>query len=64
MVEVYDVQGRLVKTVFDGVGTAGVNEAVWTGLDEAGTEVGSGVYFYRFRAFDRDESRQVVVIAK
>ena len=61
-VEVYDLQGRLVKTVFDGIGTPGVNEAVWTGTDEAGTEVGSGVYFLRLRADGQEHSSRMVLL--
>ncbi|RME19069.1 MAG: T9SS C-terminal target domain-containing protein [Candidatus Zixiibacteriota bacterium] len=44
---VYDLQGRLVKTVAAGRYEAGRHSAVWDGSDAAGVPVSSGVYFYR-----------------
>ncbi len=44
---VYDLQGRLVKTVAAGRYEAGRHSAVWDGSDDAGKPVSSGVYFYR-----------------
>ena len=44
---VYDLQGRLVKTVAAGRYEAGRHSAVWDGSDDAGNPVSSGVYFYR-----------------
>ena len=64
VVEVYDIQGRRVKTVFDGLGTAGLNEVMWSGTDETSNAVGSGVYFYRLHAEGVDSSERVVVISK
>jgi hypothetical protein len=43
--EVFDVQGRLVRTLSDGVMQAGNYRAEFNG-----NEIGSGVYFYRLRA--------------
>ena len=47
---VYDVSGRLVRTLVDGEKGAGYHTAVWDGRDDAGTEVASGVYFCRMEA--------------
>jgi hypothetical protein len=44
---VYDVAGRLVRTLIDGNRPAGWHEAAWDGLDEAGRPAASGVYFCR-----------------
>lgn len=44
---VFDILGREVKTLVDGVLTAGNHSAVWDGLDYNGSAVSSGVYFYR-----------------
>jgi hypothetical protein len=48
---IYDVNGRLVRRLIDGetIG-AGRHGVVWQGLDDAGSAVGSGVYFVRLRA--------------
>lgn len=46
-VRIYDVAGRLVRTLVDDVLDAQVHEAVWSGEDDGGRRVSSGVYFYR-----------------
>jgi len=43
---VYDLQGRIVRRLEDGVRKdAGAHRVVWDGLNEVGRQVGSGVYF-------------------
>jgi hypothetical protein len=44
---VYDVTGRLVRSLVDGHRDAGQHEVLWDGLDFSGRAVGSGVYMYR-----------------
>ena len=44
---VYDVAGRLVRTLVDGDLPAGSQEAVWNGRDSSGRGVGSGSYLAR-----------------
>ena len=60
--EILDLQGRLIKTVFDAPAKKGPNEVTWDGRDATGASVGSGVYFYRFRALDQDQTRKLVVV--
>ena len=45
--KIYDVAGRLVKTINEGMRPEGRHFAVWNGLDGNGNQVSSGVYFYR-----------------
>ena len=61
-IDIFDVNGRLVKSIFDGIAQEGVNEAFWTGSDETGRQVASGVYFYRLRANTEDFSKKMVVV--
>lgn len=51
---VYDVQGRRVVQLASGERPAGTHHAVWSGLDEKGHPVQSGVYFVRLQATDAD----------
>jgi hypothetical protein len=44
---IYDVGGRLVRTLVDGPESAGQKSAVWYGTDGNGSSVSSGIYFYR-----------------
>ena len=61
-VAIFDLQGRLVKSVFEGPAAKGENQTTWDGRDASGLLVGNGVYFYRLKALDLDVSRKMVVI--
>jgi len=62
-VEVIDILGRKVKTVFEGPVEPGVHQVVWNGTDSNGRPVASGVYFYRIVS-DRgvSETRRMVYL--
>jgi hypothetical protein len=62
MLAVYDASGQLVRRLVDEVRPLGKNEAVWDGRSDAGTPVGSGVYFYRLTAGKFAESRKMVLL--
>jgi hypothetical protein len=47
---IYDICGRLVRTLADGDHQAGRHAADWDGKSPDGTAVRSGVYFYRMEA--------------
>lgn len=47
-VKIFDVSGRLVRTLADRMFEAGVSELTWDGTDDGGRRVARGVYFSRF----------------
>ena len=49
-IRVYDVAGRLVRTLVAGKESPGRHEAVWNGRNDTGEPVGSGVYFCTMEA--------------
>ena len=60
---VYDVAGHVVKTLVNGSLAAGWNVGIpWTGLDDAGTRVPSGVYFYRLVTADLTATKKMVLM--
>jgi hypothetical protein len=61
---IYDVEGRLVKTLVDEMVGEGYQyqERIWDGKDASGSQVGSGVYFYRLTAGDRTLTKKMVMI--
>lgn len=61
-IEIHDAAGRKVKTLADGEYAAGDFEVYWNGRDGTGLEAASGVYFLRFKAGKRTESRKLVLI--
>jgi hypothetical protein len=60
--KVFDVQGRLVRTLVDGVRLAGVHPIVWDRRSNGGQSVASGVYFYRLKAPGFEKSRRMVLL--
>ena len=46
-VNVYDLQGRLVRSLVDQVLGEGPHSVIWDGMDGSGQRAGSGVYFAR-----------------
>ncbi len=46
-ISVYDIEGRLVKTLVKGKFYAGIHNITWDGLDLYGNNVASGMYIYR-----------------
>ncbi|HSQ59625.1 MAG TPA: PQQ-dependent sugar dehydrogenase [Acidobacteriota bacterium] len=61
-VDVYDVQGRRVRSLHQGALPAGLHPIRWDGTSASGRAAASGVYFVRARADGRSESRSVVLI--
>jgi hypothetical protein len=59
--QVFDVRGRVVRTLVDrGVG-AGQHAATWRGVDDVGARVAPGLYFVRLDAEGEAWTRKVVV---
>jgi hypothetical protein len=63
-IRIYDVAGRLVRTLVDGVGQAGPHEAVWDGSSHHGQLVGAGVFFYRMTTGGWQSQRKVVFLER
>ena len=61
-VDVYDLQGRLVRSIEQPAAAAGEHVLVWDGRDAAGHGVESGVYLARYKAGSLTGIRRVVKI--
>jgi hypothetical protein len=59
---VYDVHGRLVRTLVDSEQSGGAKSLVWDARDDGGSLVATGVYFYRLDAPGFSETRKTVVM--
>ena len=62
-VTVYSVDGRRLRTLFDGPRAAGVDRIHWNGRDDAGRRVAPGMYVVRF-ALDGSELTQKLVLTR
>lgn len=60
--DVFDVRGRLVRTLTDGLQSAGQHRVVWSGDDRNGVAVASGVYFYRMQTPHQTLRRRMVLV--
>jgi hypothetical protein len=59
---VYDTQGRLVRTLADGVMIEGDHRVTWNGTDNSGAPVASGVYLYRLLTDGQVLSNRMVLV--
>ena len=61
-ISVYDVAGRLVRSLVNSNQRAQLHSVEWDGRDRAGSQVPSGVYFFRIQAGTyRDNVKMVMV---
>jgi hypothetical protein len=59
--QIYDVLGRKIKALVDGIQPAGEGETVWDGTDSNSRQVPSGVYIYVLRAGNKSHSHKMVL---
>jgi flagellar hook assembly protein FlgD len=62
--KVYDVGGRLVRTLVDQVQepSSGGYQVTWDGTNDAGVRAGSGVYFYELDSPGFAASKKLVML--
>ncbi len=59
---VYNIQGRLIRTLTEENRPAGEYEVAWDGTDEYGIDVAAGVYLYRLRVGELEETRKMILV--
>jgi hypothetical protein len=59
---VYDISGRLVRTLVNRQMDPGVYDEQWDGLNDRGEPVASGIYLYRLKAANRSLTRKAVFL--
>jgi hypothetical protein len=62
VVRIFDLSGRLVRTLVDADLAAGDYRAEWYGRDDEGREAASGVYFVRIEAKGFADGRKIVLL--
>ena len=60
--KLYDVTGRLVRTLANREFAAGEHDIVWDGSDDEGRLVPRGVYFYQLRTPSFVSRKKLVVL--
>lgn len=60
-VDVFDTEGRRVRSLLGGTPHSGAHRLVWDGTDDSGAPVPSGTYLVRIAAGDQRASRKIVL---
>jgi len=61
-VRIYDLLGRRIATLSEGVQEPGAHPQQWDGIDEAGRHVASGAYFVRLETTETTISRRLLLL--
>jgi hypothetical protein len=56
-IDIFDILGRKVETIVEGMKPAGNNQAIWDARWQT-----SGIYFYRIKAGEKVETRKMVLL--
>ncbi len=62
VLKIYDILGRLVKTLVNKDQSAGLHSVIWDGTDLSGNPVVSGVYFYSLEVGDFKVTKKMLVL--
>ena len=60
--KIHNVLGKVVRTLVDEPMAPGVHHKVWDGKDDHSNQVASGIYFYRLRAGEFQETKKMVLL--
>ena len=61
---IYNVAGRLVRTLVRDETAGGPGQVIWDGRDEGGRALSSGVYFYRLEDGEQALTRKSVLLRR
>jgi hypothetical protein len=59
---IYDIRGRIVKTLINEIIRPGHYTATWDGADSNGNPMPSGIYFYRLKTAHTSQARKMLLL--
>ena len=62
MLNVYDINGRLISTLADDTFDTGYHSFVWNGLDQTGNKVSAGIYFYSLQTKEMTLTKKMILM--
>ncbi len=62
VLEIFDVQGKKILRLADGVFPEGTHRLTWNGTDAQGSPVGSGLYFYKLKTLEGSLTRKMTLL--
>ncbi len=61
-VQIFDLQGKLVRTLVHGLQAPGDHAVTWQGQDDRGVQAASGMYFYRLTSEEGQQTRKMLLL--
>ena len=61
-IRITDINGRLVKTLFNGLQLHGKHIIEWDGKDNSGCDIRSGIYFYSLSSRQKQQTRKMLIL--
>lgn len=61
-VKIFNIKGQKVKTLLDQELEAGIHNIVWSGKDDNGKRVTSGIYFYKVTVNKQEKIKKMIMI--
>lgn len=62
VLSIYNIQGRLIRTLLSDTMGPGDHSVLWDGRDELGVDVAAGVYMYRLAIGEFEDTRKMILI--
>jgi immune inhibitor A len=62
VLEVYNIAGQKVRTLYDGYAEPGTQSVTWDATDNDGRPVATGIYLYKLNTDDQDNSKKMVLV--
>lgn len=60
--QIYNMRGQLVRTLVKSTQSAGTHTAMWNGSDNTNKQVASGIYFYKMKTDEFEETRKMLML--
>jgi len=61
-VKIFNTQGQLIRTLFNGQQSSGTHSILWNGLDEHSEKVSTGLYFYRIESGNKVLTKRMMLM--
>lgn len=62
MLDIYNLKGQKIRTLHKGILAKGNHQVTWNGMDDKGSNVGSGVYIYKMKAGNITQTRKMILM--
>jgi len=60
--QIFNIAGQQVRTLTNGMREAGTHRVIWNGRNDQGSDVSSGIYFYRLNTGEFTETKKMILL--